>query len=267
MQLFVGGFSDKITERDLAKFFSKVCQPSLINIIKDIESGKSKGVAIVEITPDEKGEEAVKIFNGTILEGNNITVMRTLVLPGEMETRLWFSDHASQLLLHIGVANAQTVVDYGCGPGTFTIPCARIVGPEGKVYAYDTQKPLLRQVESSARAAGLSNIETVISDILNPKINLNNKTIDVILVYDVMHDIKNPGELLKECHRILKNDGILSIFPMHIGTEKFRDLIGKLGLFSFRNSFSPPGFKAASEILNFNTNHDRFGYTGRHLDH
>ncbi|MGA7678330.1 MAG: hypothetical protein WCA51_08190, partial [Dehalococcoidia bacterium] len=58
--------------------------------------------------------------------------------------------------------------------------------------------------------------------------------------------------LLHELHRVLKDDGILSVFPMHMGTEKFIDVMRECDLFCLRNRYAPPGFKTASEILNFN---------------
>jgi hypothetical protein len=58
----------------------------------------------------------------------NIVVRRMPeTLPGEMEFREWPIEH-SEVLIHVGVREAQTVLDYGYGSGIFTIPSARIVG-------------------------------------------------------------------------------------------------------------------------------------------
>ena len=67
-----------------------------------------------------------------------------------------------------------------------------------------------------------------------------------------MHAIDDRPRLLQEMSRVLKGDGVLSVFPMHMGTENFIDIIRECGLFCLRNSYGPRGFKAASEILNFN---------------
>jgi ubiquinone/menaquinone biosynthesis C-methylase UbiE len=67
-----------------------------------------------------------------------------------------------------------------------------------------------------------------------------------------MHEVDNRQGLLQELHRVLKEEGILSVFPMHMGTENFIGVMREYGLFSLRNRYSPPGFKADSEILNFN---------------
>jgi SAM-dependent methyltransferase len=252
MQLYVGGLSEDTTEVDIEKAFSRVYPLRLVKVIRDIESGKSRGFAIVKIPTEEKGEEAIRSLNGTTLRGKNILVRRMPeTLPGEMEFREWLTNHALEVLAHVGVSEAQTVLDYGCGPGTFTIPCASIVGLRGRVYAFEVRARLLEQVKERARQAALSNIIPVLSDNSKLGIELPDKNIDVILVYDVMHEIKDQRGLLQELHRVLKGGGILSVFPMHMGTDKFMDVMKECGLFCLRNRYGPPGLKAASEILNF----------------
>jgi tRNA A58 N-methylase Trm61 len=253
MQLHVGGLSDDTTEADVEGLFSGFYQPQLVTIIRDIESGKSRGFAIVKIPSEERGEEAIRRLNGTMLRGKNIVVRRMPeTLPGEMEFREWLVEHASEVLRHVGVSQAQTVLDYGCGSGTFTIPSARIVGKSGRVYAFEARSSLLERVREKAREAALSNIVAVLSDSAKPTVELPDKSVDITLVYDVMHEIDNRRGLLQELYRVLKEDGILSVFPMHLGTDKFIGVMQDYGLFCLRNRYGPPGFKTASEVLNFN---------------
>jgi SAM-dependent methyltransferase len=253
MQLYVGGLSEDTTEADIEKAFSGVYPLQLVKVIRDVESGKSKGFAIVKIPAEERGEEAIRNLNGTTVQGRDILVRRMPeTLPGEMEFREWLTDHALEVLAHIGMGKAQTVLDYGCGSGTFTIPCARIVGRKGRVYAFEARASLLEQVKEKAKEAALSNIIAVLSDRSKPEVDLPDKSIDVILVYDVMHEVKDQRGLLQELHRILKQEGILSVFPMHMGTDRFMDVMKECRLFCLKNRYGPPGFKAASEILNLN---------------
>jgi tRNA A58 N-methylase Trm61 len=252
MQLHVGGLSDNTTEADVEEVFTRVCLPQSVTIIRDIDSGKSRGFAIVKILSEEKGEEAIRHLSGTMLRGRNIVVRRMPeTLPGEMEFREWLAEHASEVLVHVGVSRAQTVLDYGCGSGIFTIPSARIVGKRGKVYAFEARSDRLERVREKAKEAALGNIEAVLSDSLKLSIDLPDKSVDIILVYDMMHEVDDRRGLLQELHRVLKQDGILSVFPMHMGTENFIDVMREYGLFCLRDSYGPLGFKAASEILNF----------------
>jgi tRNA A58 N-methylase Trm61 len=253
MQLYVGGLSGDTTEADLEEAFAGVRPLQLVQVIRDVESGKSKGFAIVKIGAEDRGEKAIESLNGTRLGRRRILVRKMPeTLPGEMEFREWLREHASDILVHVGVSEGQAVLDYGSGPGNFTIPCAGIVGPRGKVFAFDVRPSLLEQVEEKAKEASLGNVVPVLSDSSRLVVDLPEGTIDVVLVWDVMHAIKDRPRLLRQLHRVLKEDGILSVFPMHIGTDRFMDIIEASGGFCLKDRYGPLGFKAASEILNFN---------------
>ena len=45
--------------------------------------------------------------------------------------------HAFKILKKAGIERGMTVLDFCCGSGTYTIPAAKIVGEEGKIYALD----------------------------------------------------------------------------------------------------------------------------------
>jgi ubiquinone/menaquinone biosynthesis C-methylase UbiE len=106
------------------------------------------------------------------------------------------------------VKEGQCFLDYGCGTGDFTIPAARIVGKRGKVYALDCFPRQLKIVEKKSRKAGLSNIETILS---NNKTGLPDECIDIVWMCDVLHEIEQRREVLEDIHRVLKKDGILAI--------------------------------------------------------
>ena len=40
-------------------------------------------------------------------------------------------------IIRSGIKKGSHVLDYGCGPGFCTIPAAKIVGPQGVIYALD----------------------------------------------------------------------------------------------------------------------------------
>jgi len=252
MQLYVGGLSNDTSENELNELFSKIGAVKSATIIKDINSGKSRGFAVVKMTSDAKAEEAIKQLNGATLGSRQIVVTRVPeMLPGEMEFREWLRDNAFEVLRKVGVKKGETVLDYGCGPGIFTIPCAKIVGGEGKTYALEVRPHVLERVKEKARNEGLGNIETVLSDSSKVTTGLPDESVDAILVYDVMHAIDDRQGLLKELHRVLRRDGFLSIFPMHMGTDKMLKIMNKCDLFYLRDRYGPPGHKTASEILNF----------------
>ncbi|MBI2849921.1 MAG: methyltransferase domain-containing protein [Chloroflexi bacterium] len=106
------------------------------------------------------------------------------------------------------VQEGQTFLDYGCGTGDFTIPAARKVSRQGKVYALDYFPRQLEIVAARSARAGLANIETIHSA---SKTGLPDESVDVIWMCDVLHEIKERRAVLKELHRVLKRDGILAI--------------------------------------------------------
>ena len=70
----------------------------------------------------------------------------------------------AEMLRELGVGAGSTVVDYGCGPGLFTLAAARLVGTAGKVYGVDLEPRMVELVARRAQEAGLSNVTAVASD-------------------------------------------------------------------------------------------------------
>jgi SAM-dependent methyltransferase len=252
MQLYIGGLSVNTVEDEVIALFSKIGTVESVRVIRDIASGKSRGFAIVRMPNNTEGEEAIKKLNGLMLADRQVLVARMHeTLPGEMEFREWLRDNAYEVLERIGVRLNQTVLDFGCGAGVFSIAGASIVGRRGKVYALDVRPVALERLREAASRKGLDNIETMLLDRSTVSIALENESVDVVLLYDVLQEIQDKPGLLKELHRILRQDGLLSVFPMHLGTDKFLNMINALGLFRFREHYGPPGFQSASEVINF----------------
>lgn len=61
------------------------------------------------------------------------------------------------------VAEGQTVADLGCGPGFYSLGLAECVGPEGRVYAVDSDERAIRAVEEKADKRGYHNVEARVS--------------------------------------------------------------------------------------------------------
>src|SRR5262245_17883632 len=64
-----------------------------------------------------------------------------------------------------GIGPGHTVLDLGCGPGHASLDLAMEVGPTGHVIAIDQSRRFLDHLDGRARAAGLSNIRIVESDL------------------------------------------------------------------------------------------------------
>lgn len=103
----------------------------------------------------------------------------------------------------------QTVLDFGCGTGDFTIPAAQMVKESGKVYALDYFKRQLGIVKKRVEKEGLTNVETIHSD---GDTNLPDESVDVIWMCDVLHEIGKRRSVMEELHRVLKKGGSLVIY-------------------------------------------------------
>jgi len=72
--LYVGNLSFKVTDEDLKTNFTEAGEVASASIIKDKFTGQSKGFGFVEMKTEEGATEAVKKFNGGMLDGKAITV-------------------------------------------------------------------------------------------------------------------------------------------------------------------------------------------------
>ncbi|MDD4357986.1 MAG: RNA-binding protein [Smithellaceae bacterium] len=72
--LYVGNLSYKITDDDLRSNFSEAGEIANASIIKDKFTGQSKGFGFVEMKTEEGAAEAIKKFNGGMMDGKAITV-------------------------------------------------------------------------------------------------------------------------------------------------------------------------------------------------
>ena len=72
--LYVGNLSYNISNEDLKSNFSEAGEVATATIIKDKFSGQSKGFGFVEMKTEEGATEAIKKFDGGMLDGKAITV-------------------------------------------------------------------------------------------------------------------------------------------------------------------------------------------------
>ncbi|MEA1959187.1 MAG: class I SAM-dependent methyltransferase [Chloroflexota bacterium] len=131
-----------------------------------------------------------------------------------------------------GIDDGQTVLDYGCGPGSYTIPAARMVGEQGKVYAIDIHPLAVEAVESKAARANLKNIVTILSE---RNTGLPDECVDTALLFDAIHMIEDKKALLGELHRVIRPNGRLSIFVEHTKPDSVIRIAEMDGLFSLKD--------------------------------
>lgn len=127
-----------------------------------------------------------------------------------------------------GLKRGQKVLEVGCGPGFFTIPAARIVGDHGRVYALDINPFAVDHVRHKIEREGPKNAEVIRADA--SATGLPDKSVDLALLFSVIHSLQNLNEVLLEMHRVLKENGLLSI-QSRWPEEKVLNLVTANGLF------------------------------------
>ncbi len=134
----------------------------------------------------------------------------------------------ANILEEIKIGPGLCILDYGCGPGSYSIAAAELVGRSGKVYALDIHPLAIKKVKGIVLKRQLENIETIHSDC---KTGLPENSIDIVLLYDVFHDLNNQNAVLEELYRILKPGGILSFSDHHMKEYEFMAKLTVKGLF------------------------------------
>ena len=73
-KLYVGNLDYGVTENDLAQLFGQCGQVSNARIIKDKQSGKSKGFGFVEMANNDEATHAIQRMKGFDLRGRALIV-------------------------------------------------------------------------------------------------------------------------------------------------------------------------------------------------
>lgn len=74
MNIYVGNLSLEVTEEDLREAFKAFGQVTSVNIIKDRDSGRSRGFGFVEMPAKTEGQAAISGLTGKDLKGQALSV-------------------------------------------------------------------------------------------------------------------------------------------------------------------------------------------------
>jgi RNA recognition motif-containing protein len=74
MKLYVGNLSFQTSSEDLQQLFAQAGTVESASVVEDRDTGRSRGFGFVEMASKEDGEKAIQQFNGTDVNGRNLTV-------------------------------------------------------------------------------------------------------------------------------------------------------------------------------------------------
>lgn len=106
----------------------------------------------------------------------------------------------------------MVVVEIGPGKGSYTIVVADRVLPGGVVFAIDIQEAVVERLKERIEREGVANLFPRVDDAYD--ISLDDSSVDRVLMNVVIAEIPEPVRVLRECHRILKPDGLVCLCEM-----------------------------------------------------
>lgn len=147
------------------------------------------------------------------------------------------------------LTEGKTALDFGCGPGFFTVEAARLVGSAGKVVAVDLQEGMLDIVRSKIEGSELAErIELLRCEADSVGYSGN---ADFIIAFYVVHETPDARDLLNQFYGILNPGGkVLIAEPnFHVTKELFAELIADAESVGFLIDSKPNMFFSRSVVL------------------
>lgn len=115
-----------------------------------------------------------------------------------------------RIIEQAGIRVGSIVADFGCGQGDFVLAAAKIVGPEGKVYAIDIQDSALSSTRSKARIEGLLNVDLKKANVeVYTSTGLADGSQDVVLLTNLLFQTTKKDDVIKETARVMKQGGVV----------------------------------------------------------
>ncbi len=74
MNIYVGNLSFDTVEDDLRQAFEAYGEVTNVNIVKNRDTGQSRGFGFIEMATDEEGKTAIEEMNGVDLHGRTLNV-------------------------------------------------------------------------------------------------------------------------------------------------------------------------------------------------
>jgi precorrin-6B methylase 2 len=130
-----------------------------------------------------------------------------LTLPHEV--RLNQRQPPEFVLKTIGIRPGMVVGEIGAGGGRYTVQIASRIRPGGRLYANDIDRAALESLRRRSTDLGFTHVEIVVGTVTETR--LPRKTLDLIVMVNVVHCLADPVALLKAAAVALKPGGRVAI--------------------------------------------------------
>jgi SAM-dependent methyltransferase len=101
-----------------------------------------------------------------------------------------------------------SIVEIGCGYGTFTVPVAKET--HETLYAYDIEPSMIESALDNVHRAMISTVHFVLRDIVEQGTHLESESVGMVLLFNILH-FDERRSILEEAARILMPRGVVAI--------------------------------------------------------
>jgi len=159
----------------------------------------------------------------------------------------WQKNEGKKMFADMGMTDDSTVIDFGCGVGNYAIAAAE---DAGTVYAVDTSSSALRVLDGKH----IANIRTVQS---NGGIRMpfaKDESVDFVLIFDLIHQLRDQDAFVREAYRVLKKGGTLAVLPFHMSMRE-KNLLAE--------EIRKEGFPNVTMMNDAGLHFEMYAYSGR----
>lgn len=118
------------------------------------------------------------------------------------------------ILKHLGFKGNENFMDAGCGDGHIAIRALEKFIPDGKAYAVDVHSPSIENLKEYALKNNIENLISIEADISKEILEIDENSLDVILMVNVVHGFKaseDMDDVIGRMSKLLKAGGKFAI--------------------------------------------------------
>lgn len=135
----------------------------------------------------------------------------------------WEKHEAVNVLNECGLCPGMTALDFDCGLGHYSFAAPLVIGNNGKIYAVDSNKWIISEIDKRILASNIKNMFPVKAD--ENRLSQYEKSVNFIMYYDMFQTFRDKNKfILDEFYKALLKDGILS-FAVYNEIELIQDPI------------------------------------------
>ena len=114
-----------------------------------------------------------------------------------------------KVLVAAGIQPGMSMADFGCGTlGHYVFVAARLVGPEGRVYAIDILTSVLESITGRMKMENVTNVVPLRGDIEREHgVNIPDNSVNIGLLSNNLFMSKQQAVMIQECARTIKPGG------------------------------------------------------------